>query len=332
LPVAGRDAVAGVVPIHVYHVTDDTHQAGFWFMTYARHYQHRCVSDLAWAVSSPPLLDYRGGGCRWFSGEWYREQYRQIEGQLAEIDRDPARLEGLLAAQKDQRLGNYFETLWAFALEMSPRYSLVERNLQIVDGQHTLGEMDFIVHDNDTGRHAHWELAIKFYLGIGDTARHDAWHGPGKKDRLDLKINHLLSRQTRLSSNPVARAELERRGIEIGDCAVILKGRLFYPWQRGGPGRFPLYANPLHPDGAWLTRRQVLHSYGADARFMPLIRSGWMAGGPVSPERAFSIKDLLHMVDGGQLRLPLHVSRLGAAPEQERLFIVDNDWPAFPKT
>lgn len=301
-------------------------------MTYERRYQHRCVSDLAWAVSSPPLLEYPGGDCRWFSGEWYREQYRQIEGQLTEIDRDPARLQSLLAAQKDQRLGNYFETLWAFALEMNPRYSLVERNLQIVDGKHTLGEMDFIVRDNETGRHAHWELAIKFYLGTGDTIRHDAWHGPGQKDRLDLKINHLLSRQTLLSSHPVARAELVRRGIEIRDCAVILKGRLFYPWQRGGPGRFPQYASPLHPGGSWLTRRQVLGAYGADARFRPLIRSGWMAGEPASGESGLSIEELLAMVDSGQLRLPLLVSRPGAAPERAWLFIVDNDWPVFPKT
>ena len=79
-----------------------------------------------------------------------------------------------------------------------------------------------------------------------------------------------------------------------------------------------MYANPLHPDGSWLTRWQVLRSYGEDARFMPLIRSGWMAGDPASQESAIPIKDLLLMVDSGQLRLPLHVSRLGAAPEQER--------------
>ncbi len=297
-----------------------------------KRYRHRCVADLAWAVSSPPLLAGQPGDCRWFSHDWYLEQYRQIAGQLDRLDRDPARLEALLAAQKDQRLGNYFETLWSFALEMTPRYSLVERNLQIVDGQRTLGEIDFIVRDHETGRLAHWELAIKFYLGVGNTVGYDAWHGPGKKDRLDLKIDHLLGRQTLLSSHPVAQAELRRRGIVIDDCAVILKGRLFYPWQRGGPEHFPRSANPSHLGGAWLTRRQIVDAYGVDAQFVPLIRSGWMADGPASPDNALPINALLARVDRGELRLPLLVSRLDGASVQERLFIVDNDWPQIYKT
>lgn len=291
-------------------------------------YTHRCVADLAWAVSSPSLLQYQQHDCAWFSDAWYLEQYRVIEEQLRQLDRDPARLEQLLAAQKDQRLGNYFETLWAYALELHPRYQLIERNLQIHDGERTLGEMDFIVHDQLSGRCAHWELAIKFYLGIGNTRNHAAWHGPGKKDRMDLKVEHLLSRQVLLSNHPVARSLLEQRGIEIDDCAVILKGRLFYPWQQHGAEQFPLSANPSHPSGYWLTREQLLESYDCEARFEPLIGSGWMAKNPTILESdGYSIDSLMALVDAGQYRLPLHVVRLEGASERERLFIVDNNWP-----
>ncbi len=291
-----------------------------------RQYRHRCIADLAWAVSSPPLLLYPGTDCAWYSGDWYRDQYRHIEDRLHALDHDPVTLENLLAAQKDQRLGNYFETLWSFALELNPRYRLIERNLQIIDRGRTLGEMDFIVFDNETGRYGHWELAIKFYLGIGDTARHDAWHGPGKKDRLDLKLDHLLSRQTLLSTHPVTQAKLDRRGIVIDDCAVILKGRLFYPWQQYAPEFHPLYANPSHPGGHWLTRQQLRHSYGSATRFMPLIRSGWMADLPVRHDLTYSMSELLRLVDGGLWHLPLHVTRLEGVSAQERLFIVDDDW------
>ena len=301
-------------------------------MTYDGRYQHRCVADLAWAVASQPLLYYQGGDCDWFRADWYHDQYRAIEAELRELDRDPARLESLLAAQKDQRLGNYFETLWAFALELNPRYRLAERNLQIIDGGRTLGEMDFIVLDNETGRYAHWELAIKFFLGAGDTVRHDAWHGPGKKDRLDLKVDHLLQRQTLLSTHPRTQAVLAGRGIEIDDCAVILKGRLFYPWQRGGPEHHPTCANPAHLEGLWLTRRQLTHCYGANSRFMPLIRSGWMAAGPVYADCAYTVSELLRLVDSGQCRLPLHVAGADDSRRSERLFIVDNHWPSFYKT
>jgi hypothetical protein len=297
-------------------------------MTLDNRYQHRCVADLSWAVSSPPLLLLDGNDCSWFSECWYQDRYNEIEQQLRALDRDPAKLESLLAAQKDRRLGNYFETLWSFALDLNSRYQLIERNLQIHDGENTLGEMDFIVLDNETGRYAHWELAIKFYLGMGDTVNHNAWHGPGQQDRLDLKLDHLLSRQTRLGRHPVAKAQLEERGIVIDDCAVILKGRLFYPWPLGGPEYFPQHANPSHLRGQWLTRQQLIQSCGADARFMPLIRSGWMA--EISKDHAadgYSTGALMRLVDSGLYRLPMQVIRLEAASGVERLFIVNDDWP-----
>ena len=297
-------------------------------MAEAGSFQHHCVADLAWAVSSPPLLLHQQNDCAWFSGNWYLEQYRQIEAELRKLDRDTLKLQSLLSAQKDQRLGNYFETLWTYALELNPRYRLIERNLQVIDGDRTLGEMDFIVLDTETGRYAHWELAIKFYLGIGDTIRHDAWHGPGKKDRLDLKVDHLLSRQTLLSTHPVARELLKERGIEIRDCAVILKGRLFYPWQQYRPEYYPQFANPGHLAGRWLTRQQLLHSFGADTRLVPLVGSGWMSRVSTDWESgAYSIHELLRLIDSGFLRLPLHV--LTDEADAERLFIVDDNWPSY---
>lgn len=291
-------------------------------------FQHRCVADLAWAVSSPPILNDQGGGCTWFDGEWYRERYREIEHRLLELDRDPVRLQQLLQAQKDQRLGNYFETLWAFALELDPRYHLVERNLQIIDGERTLGEMDFIVLDNDTGRYAHWELAIKFYLGVGDTFNHHAWHGPAKKDRLDIKVDHLRGRQTLLSTHPLTRARLDERGIVISDCAVILKGRLFYPWQRRAPRYHPQAVNTAHLAGCWLTRDQFVLASDPAERYVPLNRRGWMSENPTNDRaESFSAKELIRRLDKGCCRLPLHVSRLKAPLGHERLFIVDNNWP-----
>jgi hypothetical protein len=282
------------------------------------------IADMLFVANSrcarPTVKTYR----------FLKEMYQAIEAQLRQLDHDPVKLESLLSAQKDQRLGNYFETLWAYALELNPRYRLIERNLQINDGERTLGEMDFIVVDNETGRYAHWELAIKFYLGTGNTVNHDAWHGPAKKDRLDLKVSHLLSRQVLLSTHPVARAKLEERGIVIDDCAVILKGRLFYPWQQRGGEQTPLAANPAHPRGHWLTRQQLLKSYDAKARFEPLIGGGWMAKNPTIRESdGYSIDGLMELIEQAEVRLPMHVARLEGASELERLFIVDNNWPHF---
>jgi hypothetical protein len=290
-------------------------------------YQHHCVADLAWALSSPPILRYQHTACHWFPDTWCLEQYRLIESQLCQLDRNPAELQNLLSAQKDQRLGNYFETLWAYALKLNPRYQLIERNVQFHSGERTIGEMDFIVLDNLSGRHAHWELAIKFYLGIGDTANQYAWYGPGKKDRLGLKVEHLLSRQTVLSQEPAVKDALSQRGIVIDDCAVILKGRLFYPWRQRGQESHPVAANPAHPIGHWLSRTQFERAFSADARFQPLIRSGWMSINPAAgPSDAYTVAGLMRQVEQGAYRLPLQVLHLEGELEAERLFIVDDHW------
>ncbi len=297
-------------------------------MTQEIHFKNSCVADLAWAVSSPPLLSASVNGCSWFSDDWYRQLYEELQDGLLRLDRDPQALQGLLAAQKDQRLGNYFETLWAYVLELSTRFDLIERNLQIHDGERTVGEMDFIVYDRHSGRYAHWELAIKFYLGLGNTVAHDAWHGPAKKDRLDLKLAHLQSRQTLLSRHPAAQAELAQRGITIEECGVILKGRLFYPWQQQGPEWYPAGVNPSHLRGAWLTRDQLGQVFAPDERFEPLIRSGWLANNPTQQDlRIFTADDLIGLVDKGPYRFPMQVNRLEASSGHEKLFIVDNYWP-----
>jgi len=159
--------------------------------------------------------------------------------------------------------------------------------------------------------------------------QHRAWHGPGRKDRLDLKVDHLLSKQLLLSTHPVAKAALDRRGIVIDDRAVILKGRLFYPWRQRGPDFYPLSANPSHLGGSWLTLPQVLHHFGADAVVLPLVRSGWMAGVPVpDASETYTVSELVQLVNRGRYRLPLHVARLLGEMPMERLFIVDDDWAA----
>ena len=134
----------------------------------AARYRHRCVADLAWAVSSPPLLLGRPGDCTWFESDWYLDHYREIEARLHQLDRDPVMLESLLAAQKDQRLGNYFETLWSFALELNPRYRLVERNLQIIDISNNLGDAKSLITHPASTTHRNVGQEGRDEMGISD--------------------------------------------------------------------------------------------------------------------------------------------------------------------
>lgn len=290
-------------------------------------FQNPHVSNLAWAISSPPLLLPDDSECTWYSNAWYRQASVESAELMQQADREPSKLESMLAEQPDRRLGNYFETLWAYWLSTNPRFELLGRNLQINDQGRTIGELDFIVFDRAVGKCLHWEVAIKFYLGLGDTGMQRNWLGPGKKDRLDLKVDHLIKRQSKQASHPRVREWCESRGVRIDASAVILKGRLFYPLDRNRPPVFPQHANPLHLRSRWLTLAQFSQTYSSGHFFAPLIRGGWMADVPITDQQCVYRADLMiEMLVSGELRLPLHVCEVNGAVSGDRLFIVDQDW------
>ncbi len=110
-------------------------------------FKHQSVRDLAWAVSSPPLVSKLTDSCLWPESEWFQQLYEQSLPWLLAVDDDPAELDALIAEQKDRRLGKYFETLWLFWLRHNQPYQLIENNLQVIIDGETVGEIDFIVFD-----------------------------------------------------------------------------------------------------------------------------------------------------------------------------------------
>lgn len=290
-------------------------------------YKNRVVRDLAWAIASPALLKPETASCAWYDDEWYRGLFETLKKRLDELDNEPDVLLQRLAQQKDRRLGNYFETLWAFWLDESPDFEIIEHNMQISDGGRTIGELDFVVLEKATGKFHHWELAIKFYLGIGDTRCQANWHGPGKRDRLDIKFDHLLSRQSLLSQQPVVRERLRDKGIEIDSCGVILKGRLFYSHHAGADLRSPVSANPAHLRSVWMDLNHFMDSGSDLTTYSPMLKSGWMANmTDFDGKRLYTRTDILVAVDRAEFRLPILLVRVAAGVETGRLFVVPNDW------
>lgn len=290
-------------------------------------YKNRAVRDLAWAIASPALLKPGPATCFWYGDEWYRGLFEASKKRLEQLDREPTSLLQRLAQQKDRRLGNYFETLWAFWLDESPDFEIIEHNMQISDGGRTIGELDFVVLDKITGKFHHWELAIKFYLGVGDTCNQANWHGPGKRDRLDIKVDHLTSRQSLLSQQPIVNELLRAKGIEIDSCGVILKGRLFYPHRAGANIRLPANANPDHLHSHWIDRDHFMELGSDDDTYLAMLKSGWMSNiDGFDGEKLYSRADLMAAVDRGDFRLPLLVVRMAAGVESGRIFVVPNGW------
>jgi len=299
-------------------------------------YQHHIVRDLAWAIASPPLLVPQGLDCVWYDDVWYQNLYKTSQLWFDEQDIAPEELQEKLDSQKDRRLGRYFETLWSFWLEKSARYEVLEQNLALRDGGKTLGELDFLVLDKDSGKCLHWEVAVKFYLGMGEIQQQHCWHGPGRKDRLDLKVEHLRNHQSVISRRPQTQQLLKQRGYEVDACGVILKGRLFYPLQNF-PGKVsPEDANPTHLRSYWITMSDLIERCRAadegEVRFSALLGYGWMAN---VESRQIEVKqgapwldlnELQKMLESGEYRLPMHLLQSGGKAHQVRFFLVSDEW------
>ncbi|MBT8135185.1 MAG: DUF1853 family protein, partial [Gammaproteobacteria bacterium] len=280
-------------------------------------FKHQSVRDLAWAISSPPLISQPQSPSIWPDSRWYQQAYQQRLSWLDAVDQDPAEFEELLSSQKDRRLGKYFETLWLYWIRHHPRYQLVENNLQVIIDGETLGEIDFIVFDNVTGRTMHWELAVKFYLGVGDTRLMVNWHGPNLRDRLDIKFSHLQHRQSVISKDQRVAGWLKQRDICIDQCLVILKGRLYYPWhetanllQSGASlaAISPAVCSPDHESGLWMRQKQLDQAFDSQACFLPLINTGWLERiSTTSVKKPISKNVINETVSNKVWRLPLHV-------------------------
>ncbi len=303
-------------------------------------FRHQCVRDLAWAIASPPLLSQvvskAAQHCAWPPSQWYQQLYDESLPWLKKLDSDPSALEALIGKQRDRRLGKYFETLWFYWLKFSPRYEIVENNVQVIIDGETLGEIDFIVFDKITRQTIHWELAVKFYLGHGDTREMKNWHGPNLRDRLDIKVDHLLHKQSMISKDRRVKQWLHRHKMKIDQCAVILKGRLYYPWQTIASltqSQSLKAVTPLRcPDelafGCWFRLSQFDEVFDEAARFVPLINAGWLEKIPtIDVREKYSKEGIYKTVSKNIVRYPLHLLLCSPLHSLDRVFMVDESWP-----
>lgn len=280
------------------------------------------VRDLAWSLCSPALLRRHDNGVHWPDDAWYGAIGAGFHQQLSRLDADPQALHDILAQRSDRRLGHYFETLWRYWLEHNPAYRLLHANLPVRGGGNTLGEFDLLVHDRQTDKVLHWELAVKFYLGTGDTRHAVNWWGPGRRDRLDIKTEHLLQHQSQLSRHSEAQALLAAQGLQVDATWLIVKGRLFYPW--GESNSPPSGANPRHPRGFWLSGGH-LQSLG-QARWLVLEKHKWLAPIGTTAAATMNNAELIEWWHDTRPGYPVSLAALLDGREVERGFVVPDDW------
>ena len=199
------------------------------------------AGELEWLTQAPPLIT-PPPGC-----DSADAILRQCAGEPGVL----RRAAGSLAEQpRPRRLGQHFENLVAAVIQHSQRYRLIARNVPLRLNGNTLGELDMLVEDRHTGERMHWELALKFYLGLPGEPEARAWPGPNNpKDQLTRKIDHLYHQQLPRSTEPAVAALLAEQGLHVDRRLLLTRGRLFYPADESATP--PAEVTEEHEGGTW---------------------------------------------------------------------------------
>jgi hypothetical protein len=299
------------------------------------------VRDLAWLLFAPDLLRASHAGAPLADTFETPAERDATLAWLDGLDRDPHPLHARSRNPKLTRLGFYAESLLEFFLTHGPAARLVAANVPLRKHRRTIGECDFLL-QSASGARLHWEMAVKFYLHIGDgsgnAARLSDYVGPNLQDRFDLKHARLITHQLALSS----REEFASLGFGSAWTAQLyIKGRLFYH----GAGVTPApELGDDHLRGWWLTVSEWSATHGTAA---PGEDEAWV----VQPRLAWLASRRLAAADAGALladaaaiheRLRSAVSPTmvasyardadGGWSERSRGFIVPDDWPERART
>ena len=210
------------------------------------------VRDLAWTLGSPPSIFIQGDP-RLCSTQYYDDLLSKNLDWLAELDGEPASLIAHLNHHSSYRLGSYFEGLISYWLKHTHHWQLVAHDHQVREDKITLGAFDFVIKNGEMAEH--WEVAIKYYLGVGGESEWSQWIGPNQRDRLDLKMHRMLSHQIELSQHPAGQTSLTELGLRGQPTQrVWIKGQFFSPWDV--PTSSPLHATS-GTLGAWIDAATV---------------------------------------------------------------------------
>ncbi len=129
-------------------------------------------------------------------------------------------------------LGKRMESFFEIAIKHSTRYELIASNIQIIQEKKTLGELDFLVYDNELKKHLHIELVYKLYIYDPEfSSEIEKWIGPNRRDSFQAKLNRLENHQFPLLKREETKAYLDNfnlNSIEI-EQQLCFKAKLFLP-------------------------------------------------------------------------------------------------------
>lgn len=261
--------------------------------------------------------------------DWGRAEIERNQGLLARLDQKGSRLQNAVSRRSTNRLGEYFEILIRTWLDEIPPAKLLGSNVQVHGPDGTVGEFDLLF-TRDGFTH-HWELAVKYYLGVPGRSGPE-WVGPNSADVLQAKWKKMRRQQLALSEDPLARRVLRKLGAggKLQRRAFV-KGYLFDALNPKFAAHDHPHANPDALRGFWVHRGDLSShtpDVPANTGWMRLGRLQWMSDQIVDDAAQLrSLEELLAQhPDDALFVAGFHEGADGWEPVA-RGFVVDDAWP-----
>ncbi|MFV0575612.1 MAG: DUF1853 family protein [Vibrio sp.] len=125
-----------------------------------------------------------------------------------------------LIYQGNSRLGFWYQHLCHQHFLSHPNYQVLAEEVQLNHEGKTIGAIDFILQNTRNQQVEHWEVAVKFYMLFDGL-----WYGPNSRDRLDLKLAHMLDHQLSMSQHPAFKALYPE--LDQIQPKLLMQGRLY---------------------------------------------------------------------------------------------------------
>ncbi|HSG03532.1 MAG TPA: DUF1853 family protein [Marinobacterium sp.] len=175
-----------------------------------------------------------------------------------------------------RRLGLQFEQILKIYLRYQSQVTDIESNIPVRKDKITLGEADLLLRFKEQWWHI--EVALKFYLRQPGVEGLAGYYGPNRRDRFDIKWQHMVNHQTQVLQQESAEPILAARNINTVRRAVLVKGWLFqHPDDHRAERPAPI--NPHHQRGWWVHNTELplwLSCQPSNATYLVVEKPYWL--------------------------------------------------------
>jgi len=290
---------------------------------------------LAWVIGSIPLMSFnhKAESYKKLNTEWFKSEAMRCNGFLLQLDANPQPLEEALAHEGRELLGKRFEKFVEFWLRYSGRFEVLMSNVQLKQNKRTIGEIDYLVKELDSGDIWHLEVACKYYLGYNNSSLWTNWKGMNAVDTLEDKMTK-FQKQLAIFSTELGAEFLSDHRIVKPTSYLMLKGQFFYHWKNIRNAKSPKFSNVNHNTGLYLNESEINEFFTGFNYWKVLRKHSWFSPFSASSDAGLifeydiekTIKELIEKYRSGVMLARLRESN-GMFKEDLRVVVVGNSWP-----